>query len=102
MVDLRPADCWLRYAGHRADKGKRPEANDARYWLTTVMVPEARKEAAAAARQRERDKRFADHRPRYDKPTAAQTAEFGKSLQARVAEQIAAEVAALDAKKGAA
>jgi hypothetical protein len=93
LVDLRPADCWLRYHGHRAGKGKRVDPNDARYWLTTVMVPEARKEAKEAARQRERDKRYADHTPKYEKPTAGQTSKFQAELARRLAEE---------AKKGAA
>lgn len=101
VVDLRVPDCWLRYAGHRESKSeedgrpRKPSPGDARYWLTTVMVPEARKEVQAAARQRERDARFKDHTPKYEKPTGAQS----KSIQQQLAERIAAEEAA---KKGAA
>lgn len=93
LTNLRPADCWLRYFGHRAGKGKRIDPNDARYWLTTVMVPEARKEAKDAARQRERDSRFKDHTPKYEAPTPKQSADIARELARRVAEE---------AKKGAA
>lgn len=87
MVDLRVADCWLRYHGHRAGKGKRIEPNDARYWLTTVMVPEARKEAKDAARQRERDARFKDHTPKYEQPTPGRSKDMHAELVRRLAEE---------------
>ena len=93
VVDLRVPDCWLRYAGHRAEKGKKPSANDARYWLTTVMVPEAREATRRAARDRERDARFKDHTPKHEKPTAGQTSAFQAELKRRLE---------AEAKKGAA
>jgi hypothetical protein len=93
MVDLRLAECWTAYCGHASDKGKRPNDRHAAYWLTTVMVPKRRDEAKADARQRERDKRYADHTPKYDKPTPGQTSKF----QAELVKQLEAE-----AKKGAA
>jgi hypothetical protein len=51
---LRPPDCWLRYSGHRGNVGKPMNQRDAVYWLTTVMVPEARKERRAESERRER------------------------------------------------
>lgn len=57
-VKLRPADCWLRYFGHRRNKGVAPSHGDAVYWLTTVMVPEGRRELRAEADKRERDAKF--------------------------------------------
>ncbi len=69
---LRPTDSWLRYSGHRAGKGIAPTQQDAVYWLTTVMVPEARRERAEATRQRERDAKFDKARagPSNDAPPA--------------------------------
>jgi hypothetical protein len=50
---LTVGECWLRYHGHRAGTpGKRPGKADAQYWLTSVVVPELR-------RERERTKRLA-------------------------------------------
>jgi hypothetical protein len=99
VVDLRLAECWTAYCGHATDKGKRPNTTHAAYWLTTVMVPKRRDEAKADYRQRERDKRYADHTPKYEKPTGAQA----KSIQQQLAERIAAEQRAEEAaKKGAA
>lgn len=57
-VDLEPGTAWLRYAGHRHGKGLPATREDALYWLPTVMVPEAKKSLADAARQRERDAKF--------------------------------------------
>ncbi len=93
VVDLRVAECWTAYCGHRLSKGERPDATHAAYWLTTVMVPKARDEAKADYRQRERDKRYADHTPKYEQPTPQRSAEIANELARRVAEQ---------AKKGAA
>jgi hypothetical protein len=45
VVDLRLAECWTAYCGHRTDKGGRPNEKHAAYWLTTVMVPKRRDEA---------------------------------------------------------
>lgn len=65
---LRPAEAWLRYSGHRAGKGISPNQRDAVYWLTTVMVPEARKEREQSAARREREARFAQPQPPVRKP----------------------------------
>ena len=57
-VELPVSEAWLRYDGHRAGKGIAPTPKDAQYWLTTVMVPEARELLRRAARDRERDAAF--------------------------------------------
>lgn len=93
MVELRLAECWAAYCGHATDKGKRPNEKHAAYWLTTVMVPKRREELKADYRQRERDKRYADHTPKYEKPTAGETSKFSAALKQRLE---------AEAKKGAA
>jgi hypothetical protein len=55
---IAPGEAWLRYAGHRAGKNLPANREDALYWLTTVMVPEARKARAEARRQAERDAKY--------------------------------------------
>jgi len=55
---LRIGDSWLRYFGHRRNKGIAPNQQDAVYWLTTVMIPEARKERRAESDKRDRDAKF--------------------------------------------
>lgn len=45
-VDLVVGEAWLRYRGHRENKGIAMKASDAKYWLTTVMVREARQDLA--------------------------------------------------------
>lgn len=45
-------EAWIRYSGHRATKGLPVNERDARYWLGTVMVPEARKERRAESDRR--------------------------------------------------
>ncbi len=87
-------EAWIRYSGHRGNKGIAKNDRDASYWLGTVMVPEARKEAKDAARQRERDARFKDHTPKYEQPTPKQTKDFHAELVRKLAEE--------NAKKGAA
>lgn len=67
---LRPAESWLRYSGHRATVGKPKGQQDAVYWLTTVMVPEARKE-----RRDESDKR--ERQSKWDADRAKQTQQRG-------------------------
>jgi hypothetical protein len=59
---IAAGEAWLRYAGHRAGKGIAATREDAMYWLTTVMVPQARKDRNDAARQRERDAKYDKHR----------------------------------------
>ncbi len=49
-----PAAAWVRYEGHRATKNKPMTGPDARYWLTTVVIPEQRAARAKAADERER------------------------------------------------
>lgn len=46
---LERAEAWLRYDGHRANSTKARSQRDAQYWLTSVVVKEARE-----GRQRER------------------------------------------------
>jgi hypothetical protein len=57
-VALPVPEAWLRYDGHRAGKGIAPNAKDAQYWLTTVMVPEHREVLRRTARDQERDVAF--------------------------------------------
>lgn len=61
-IALPVAEAWLRYDGHRAGKGIAPTAKDAQYWLTTVMVPEAREVARRNARDGERTQAFVQQR----------------------------------------
>lgn len=61
-VILPVAEAWLRYDGHRAGKGIAPTTKDAQYWLTTVMVPEARELLRRESRDKDRDKVFAGER----------------------------------------
>jgi hypothetical protein len=88
---IRPADAWLRYFGHRRGKGISPTQQDAVYWLTTVMVPEARKERRADADKRERDAKF--DRARSGGPaepgklTDAEQRTFAAQLRERLAKQ---------------
>ncbi len=51
---------WLRYHGHRTspESIKSMSAADARYWLTSVDIPDARKARQAAAEKREREARW--------------------------------------------
>ncbi len=88
---LRPPDSWLRYSGHRAGKGVSMGQQDAVYWLTTVMVPESRKERRAESDKRERDAKWDRDRQRQragpeppPKPTAAQSKAFAEQLVSRV------------------
>jgi hypothetical protein len=62
-VALPACEAWLRYEGHRAGKGIEPTAKDAQYWLTTVMVPEAREVTRRASRDADRDAKFASRGP---------------------------------------
>lgn len=95
-VDLPGGEAWLRYAGHRAGKGLVADQRDALYWLTTVMVPEARKTLTEDARQRERDAKFDRQRAgpgSLTEPiveTVAQQRERGERLQREAAERVAA------------
>lgn len=88
---LRPPDSWLRYSGHRAGKGRPPGQQDAVYWLTTVMVPEARKERQEAARQRERDAKF--DRQRAGPGTTTETLVDTPEEQAERAERLRRQAA---------
>lgn len=79
-------EAWIRYSGHRATVGKAINAQDARYWLGTVMVPEARKE-----RRNESDRRLNQQRrdgpperPKQSREDARREAqEFAAQLAAR-------------------
>jgi len=55
---LPAGEAWLRYAGHRGEKRGAPERGHATYWLTTVMVREARETREKARRQDDRDAKF--------------------------------------------
>lgn len=88
MVDLRLADCWIRYAGHSADKGKRPNEKHAAYWVNTVMVPEAREEAKSESRQRQRDAKY-DAARSGPTPIPRETPEQAKEFARRLAERVA-------------
>ncbi len=61
-ITLPVAEAWLRYAGHRAGKGIAPTAADAQYWLTTVMVPEAREVTRRSASDDKRTAAFVQQR----------------------------------------
>lgn len=58
LVDLPVGEAWLRYDGHREGKRLPRTQPDAQYWLTTVMVPEAREILRKAARDKDRDEAF--------------------------------------------
>lgn len=60
---LQAAECWLAYAGHRAEKRKPANRNDACTWLTTVMVPKARERLRDERREQERDGRVQGNNP---------------------------------------
>ena len=85
---IRPKDAWLRYSGHRAGKGIPKTQQDAVYWLTTVMVPEARKERRQEADKRDRDAKFDRQRsgpePRAP-PSQAQAKAMAEELRKRLA-----------------
>jgi hypothetical protein len=77
-------EAWIRYSGHRATKGIAPSAQDARYWLGTVMVPEARKERRAESDRRLNQQRR-DGPPAVQRETPEQAKEFARKLAERVA-----------------
>jgi hypothetical protein len=70
-VTLEAGPAWLRYAGHRHGKGLPATQQDALYWLTTVMVPEAKREAREATDRRERDAKFDREREAAKSPPRA-------------------------------
>lgn len=49
---IDPAEAWLRYSGHRASKGKPVNRDDAKYWVTSVIVREARQDRHRGAPRR--------------------------------------------------
>lgn len=61
-VSLPVAESWLRYDGHREGKGLARTPKDAQYWLTTVMVPEAREVLRRSSADRERTAAFVQQR----------------------------------------
>lgn len=52
---LDPGPSWLRYRGHRANKRAPMNVRDAEYWLTTVVVPERKRDREETHRRKERD-----------------------------------------------
>jgi hypothetical protein len=84
-------EAWIRYSGHRTTVGKAINPQDARYWLGTVMVPEARKERMAAS-----DRRLNQQRRDGPPPPPKQSREEAR----REAQAFAAQLAARN--KGAA
>jgi hypothetical protein len=96
-IALPVGEAWLRYDGHRQGKGLPRTQPDAQYWLTTVMVPEAREVLRRATRDKDRDakfdrdKRFAKEGPeKPPPPTKAQAQAFADQLEARLRAQKAA------------
>jgi hypothetical protein len=93
-VDIPRGEAWLRYAGHRGDKRRPPERGHAVYWLTTVVVKEAREARDNARRQADRDAKFDRARggpPEPVRETPEQSAKFAAELAARVAARKARE-----------
>jgi hypothetical protein len=88
---LPAGEAWLRYSGHRAGTDKVMSQPDAQYWLTTVMVREAKAAREEASRRGERDAKF-DRERRYAKQgpepppklTKAQSEAFAEELAARM------------------
>lgn len=79
-------EAWIRYSGHRATVGKAINPQDARYWLGTVMVPEARKERRNESDRRlNQQRRDGPHeRPKQSREEARREAqEFAAQLAAR-------------------
>ncbi len=60
---LRPSECWIAYAGHRANKRLPINRNDAGTWLVKVMVEPARTRMREEARAKDRDATFAARFP---------------------------------------
>ena len=77
-------EAWLRYSNHRVTKGLPVNDRDARYWLGTVMVPEARKE-----RRNESDRRLNQQRrdgpPEKPKPTREEARREAQAFAAQLA-----------------
>lgn len=79
-------EAWLRYSNHRATKGMPVNDRDARYWLGTVMVPEARKERRAESDRRLNQQRRdgPPEKPKQSREEARREAqEFAAQLAAR-------------------
>jgi len=79
-------EAWMRYSGHRATKGIAVNPQDARYWLGTVMVPEARKERRAESDRRLNQQRRdgPPEKPKQSREEARREAqEFAAQLAAR-------------------
>lgn len=93
---LAPVECWLAYAGHRHGKGRRPDRNDAVQWLTQVMVPKAKEAIRQAARDRERDAKYAASRAR--PPGSVEPLTVTPEQAARDAQALVARIAARKAK----
>lgn len=92
-IALPPGEAWLRYDGHRETKGMARTPSDAQYWLTSVMVPEARELLRVTARDKDRDAKFKPRGAEPEKPpplTKAQEKAFADQLSARLQAQKAA------------
>lgn len=99
-VRLPDREAWLRYAGHRRGKGRPAERGDAIYWLTTVMVPEARKDLREASDRREREAKW--DRQRAGPGTLTERRVETPEEQEANARKLAERIAARKARQGAA
>lgn len=89
---LPAGEAWLRYAGHRAGKGRSADRADAVYWLTTVLVPERRKARDDARHRDDRDAKFDRERARQragpndpEKPSKAEIDAFNAEMRKQMA-----------------
>ena len=85
---LAKGEAWLRYAGHRASKRERPERDHAIYWLTTVMVQEAKDAREEAHRRRERDEQRDRARGAPPPPKPRQTPEEAQRKAQQLADRL--------------
>jgi hypothetical protein len=77
-------EAWLRYSNHRATKGIAVSERDARYWLGTVMVPEARKDRRAESDRRLNQQRR-DGPPEKPKPSREEARREAQAFAAAMA-----------------
>lgn len=93
-VKLPAGEAWLRYSGHRSTKSLPCTAQDAGYWLASVMVREARADRDERAHREQRDKDFdaarrekkVDYTPKYEQPTREQSKAMAEEFARRVRE----------------
>jgi len=76
-------EAWIRYSGHRRNKSVAMNANDASYWLGTVMVPETRRERQAKS-DREQSRRDRFDPPAPPKPSREQAQREAKLFAERM------------------